>query len=537
MIHHNSRESKYRTPFGAVKTGSVVHLCIDANNALSVFVRSWTDETKEVMYPMEKHGESFSVDITMPKTSTLFWYFFVVNYEDKTVCYGNNRKALGGTGEVYVNEEPQSFQITVFDEYSSPSWYKDSVIYQIFPDRFYKSENAGIPDEVLMQRRMEDWNSDPYYIKNEDGSIKEWNFWGGNLKGIEEKLPYLSSLGISAIYLNPIFESKSNHRYDTSDYFKVDPLLGTNDDFKSLCNKAKEFGIKIILDGVFSHTGIESKYYEEHRDWYTGGFWWGVKNLPEVDENNPGFTNLICGKDGVLKHWLRLGASGFRLDVADELPDEFLENVRHAIKEENPDAVLIGEVWEDASNKISYGHRRRFLLGKQLDGVMNYPLRDAVIALLNNQIDAYEFSDRMNCLFENYPKEAFYSNFNLIGSHDRERIINALGFDKEKQKLASVLSYVLPGAPVIYYGDEAGLMGSADPDNRRTFPWGKEDAELTAFYKTLCHEYSMHQELKSGDFTVFATHSDEVIITRTLNGKSAKIVINTNTKKYDITYR
>lgn len=528
MIYHNSRESEYRSPYGSAKTGSIVHLSITADYAQSVLVRLWTEETKETMLSLTKESDNtFSLDLQMPKEPTVLWYFFVVNFSDKTVCYGNNRKRLGGVGEIYENEEPQSYQITVYEETETPQWYKNCVVYQIFPDRFFRAD--GINKDALLGKRIEEWSTLPYYIKNDDGSIKEWNFWGGNLKGIIEKLPYLAALGITCIYLNPIFKARSNHRYDTSDYMMIDPLLGTEEDFILLCNKAKNQGIRIILDGVFSHTGIDSKYYTQKPSWYTGEFWWGVKDLPEVNENNPEFTEFICGENGVIRHWIRLGASGFRLDVADELPDEFIENIRKAVKSENPNAVLIGEVWEDASNKISYGRRRKFIHGRQLDGAMNYPLREDIISFINKDIDAYEFADRINCRMENYPKEAFYSNFNLIGSHDRERILSVFDGNTEKLKIAAMLSFILPGAPVIYYGDEAGVSGGTDPDNRRTFPWDNQDEDLTEFYRNLIRVYKRSPELISGDLSIYAANENELSVIRSLGSKLRKIKVDRET--------
>lgn len=535
MIYHNSRLIEYRSPFGAAKTGSNVHLQIKAEGAVSVLIRVWTDEDKETMVPMVNVGEGmFSAELTMPKEPTVLWYFFVVNFNDNTVCYGNNRNRFGGEGEVYVCEEPQSYQISVYDSFEVPEWYKKAIVYQIFPDRFARSEKACIPKEVLEGRKIEEWNTLPYYIKNEDGSIKEWNFWAGNLKGIEEKLSFISSLGATCIYLNPIFKARSNHRYDTADYMMIDPLLGTEEDFVSLCNAAEALGIKIILDGVFSHTGISSKYYEEHQNWYTGEYWWGVKDLPEVNETNPEFMEFICGEDGVIRHWLRLGAIGFRLDVADELPDAFIEAVRKAVKAEKEDAVLIGEVWEDASNKISYGSRRKFVLGRQLDGAMNYPLRADILDFTNLNIDAWEFAQRINSRLENYPKEAFWGNFNLIGSHDRERTLSVFEGDKEKLKIAAVLSYVLPGAPVIYYGDEAGLTGTADPDNRRSYPWGNEDSELIKFYTELGKKYNDCPALALGNLNIFAENKNTVVVERELEGTKVTIKIDALSKSYDI---
>lgn len=523
-IFHNSQLEDCRKPFGAVETGTSVHLQIECQGAQNAQLRLWEDAEGETMIPMIMHEDWAEIDVQTPDHPTVLWYFFVLTYPDKTICYGNNRKRLGGIGEIYENEEPQSYQISVYENFEVPQWYKNSIAYQIFPDRFCKGKLENAPDI-----KLEDWSTLPYYHKDEDGRVTEWNFWGGNLQGIIDKLDYLKDLKISCIYLNPIFKAASNHRYDTADYLTIDPLLGDEKLFRTLCREARKRGIRIILDGVFSHTGIHSAYYEEHPDWYTGGFWWGVKDLPEVNENHPEFKEFICGEDGVLRKWLRLGASGWRLDVADELPDEFIEAVRECIKDENPDAVLIGEVWEDASSKISYGHRRTFLGGRQLDAPMNYPLRKDILDFIYGNIDAYEFAARARCREENYPKESLYGCFNLIDSHDRRRILSAVSGDKEKMQIAVVLSFALPGVPVIYYGDEAGLEGMTDPDNRRTFPWGSEAADIMDFYKGLTSFYTAHESLKSGQCGIFAFSPEDLVIERRSGDDKIEIHINKKT--------
>ena len=338
---------------------------------------------------------------------------------------------------------------------------------------------------------------------------------------------------MTCLYLNPIFEAHSNHRYNTADYRKIDPLLGTEEDFADLCAQAKKLGISVILDGVFSHTGSDSVYfnqngrYGEHsgayrdpnspyREWYSFKrypddyeCWWGFKTLPNVRETQPDYMDFICNpKTGVLAKWLTLGASGFRLDVADELPDSFLDRVYQTVKSFGEDKVVIGEVWEDASNKISYGNRRRYLLGNQLDSVMNYPFRNAVLGyILTGNAD--DFLTSVVSIVENYPPPAMNSMMNSLSTHDTPRAITVLvgesmeGKDRPWQathhylsldkyargqvllKLASTLQYFLPGIPCLYYGDEAGLSGYADPFNRCCYPWGYENQELIAFFSEL----------------------------------------------------
>ena len=262
--------------------------------------------------------------------------------------------------------------------------------------------NNPFPDRTI----REDWGGQPYWRPNERGEVTNSDYFGGTLRGIEEKLPYLKSLHVTCLYLNPIFEAHSNHRYNTADYTKIDPVLGTEEDFQSLCAAAGRLGIRVMLDGVFSHTGSDSVYfnrqgrypqpgaYQSQQSPYFSWYhfiswpekyhsWWGFETLPEVEETDNNYNKYINGRQGVVRKWLKKGASGWRLDVADELPDSFLDQLTEAAKEEKPDAVVLGEVWEDATTKESYGSRRRYLLGRQLDSVMNYPFRNAVFGIFH----------------------------------------------------------------------------------------------------------------------------------------------------------
>lgn len=422
------------------------------------------------------------------------------------------------------------FQLTVYSNtYETPDNFKGGIMYQIFPDRFCKS---GKPHENVPQDRIlrDDWGGTPLYKPDENGHVWNNDYFGGDFAGIQSKLPYLSSLGVTCIYLNPIFESHENHRYNTANYLNADPLLGTNDEFEELCREAEKYGISVILDGVFSHTGADSVYFNKfgrypepgayqsrdskYYDWYTFinypdvyEAWWGIDTLPNVCENNEKYTEYICGDEGVLRYWLSKGAAGFRLDVADELPDQFLRNLRKSVKGYDNDKIVIGEVWEDASNKESYGVKRRYLLGKQLDSVMNYPFREAIINYVKGG-SSRDFIYSIMTIMENYPKPTIDVLMNFVSTHDIERAINRLSGencnDKSKEwmaeryltneqyahgknllKSAFALMYFLPGIPSMYYGDEAGMQGYKDPFNRRCYPWGNEDNELIAYVSEL----------------------------------------------------
>lgn len=438
--------------------------------------------------------------------------------------------------------------VTVYKkDYKTPDWLKGGIIYQIFPDRFAKSEKkkTAIRDGAVYKS---DWYNDiPDYPEKPGDAFANNCFFGGSLYGIAEKLDYLLSLGVTTVYLNPIFEAASNHKYDTGNYFKVDESFGGEAGFKKLISEIKKRGMHLVLDGVFNHTGDDSVYFNKYGrynsvgayqsvsspyfDWYDFksypdeyASWWGVKILPSINKKSESFREFICGKDGVVRHYLKLGIDGWRLDVADELSDGFLDALRAASREEKKDALIIGEVWEDASYKIAYGSRRRYFRGSQLDSVMNYPLRNAITDYLlsgNSEIIAKSAVS----LYLHYPKDVSDVLMNHLGTHDTERILNVLAADgslsmtnreladykmsasarekgKELLKLAAFLLYTLPGVPSVYYGDEIGLEGGRDPFNRMPYPWGKEDAALLSFFVGLGKLRRSHSDFTDGTFSV-----------------------------------
>lgn len=549
-IEHNSQSKLYRTPFGAVTNNSEVTLRIALSElGIPTHIRLCCDffgekKSFNMAYVFEASGLFFyEASIHIPDKTGLIFYYFDIEASGIKYFYGNNTENLGGIGKIYDKIPEKQFQITVYDkDYKTPDWWKNCVCYQIFPDRFSNGNENGEFQGNRNDIIKRSWGDIPYFKAEQFGGKYLANdFFGGNLLGIEKKLPYLAELGISCIYLNPIFKAYSNHRYDTGDYKTIDPMLGTEEDFKRLCKTAERFGIKIILDGVFNHTGSDSLYFNKNGnydsigayqskespyfDWYRFSSypdkyesWWGIDTLPQVEENSEGFQEFILkDKDAVIKKWLDLGGSGWRLDVVDELPDFFVKILRSEVKNKKPDAVIIGEVWEDASNKVAYGQSRQYFMGEELDGVMNYPLRNALIDFIMGNISADTFDRRIMSLKENYPGEAFYSCFNFLSSHDTERILTVLGGracknkDGQAQEILSeqewtlaikrlkcliAMQVFLPGVPVIFYGDEAGLEGYSDPFCRKCFPWGHENTDLTEFYK---QSISLRKE--SGAFT------------------------------------
>ncbi len=537
------RLERFKKPYGAVKDNTDVELHIYPKRSLGVrravllarfeFDNNRIQEISMDWVGLERSRDDYTCIFSVGEYTGLIWYKFGLNTLD------------GGSMET------EEYQLTVYDSKDQvPDWFGRGVCYQIFPDRFYRTE---IPDPTGMvggRTVHQSWDEEPivgpvrYTDKGED--ICNRDFFGGNLRGVAEKLDYIQSLGVETIYFCPIFEAAENHRYGTGDYERVDPMLGDEQDFKDLCQAAHKRGIKVILDGVFNHTGYVSKYFNGDGSYpelgasqskdspYYSWFqfkdrpedyqcWWGIYSLPNVEEECEGYQNFIFrDENAVVRRWLRAGADGWRLDVADELPDEFVEGIHKAVRETNPNAVVIGEVWEDGTTKIAYDVRRRHLLGNHLDGLMNYPFRSALIDFLLGG-EANDFREGMETLRENYPPFAFYSAMNFLGTHDTLRILTYLGVGETKEeetkdwrssyrmseeelqrgiarlKLGVEVLYTFPGAPTIYYGDEAGMEGFEDPYNRRTFPWGRENQELLEHFRKLGCLRRETEALRSGE--------------------------------------
>lgn len=578
----NSRDLQYRAPFGAVaeRTAVTLRVCMPRDWGCSaVWLSVMRDDLPAEEISCRWEGmcgdghEWWTVTYT-PAEAGLYWYAF---HLEVAMGSGWLIRQADGTAAYSPNVDGPRWQLTCYEAgFTTPDWLAGGVLYQIFPDRFAKSGEAkvGVPTDRVMHGG---WDEAPEWHPDAQGRVRNNDFFGGDLKGIEGKLDYLKSLGVTCIYLNPIFESHSNHRYDTADYSRIDPLLGNEEDLRSLTAAAKERGIRILLDGVFSHTGADSIYFNRERRYagdgaynsmhspYAGwyhftrwpneyGSWWGFDTLPEVDELSPDFMQYINGEGGIVARWLEAGASGWRLDVADELPDGFLDALRARVKATDPDAIVLGEVWEDASNKESYGHRRRYLLGKQLDSVMNYPFRDAILGFLLGG-RAEDFTRIVWDVVENYPPQTLRLLMNHIGTHDTERAITVLGGEpsygrgrswqaaqqmNDKQRavglrrlqLASLLQFALPGVPCIYYGDEAGLDGYRDPFNRGTYPWGHEDAALVDWYRTLGAARATATELAQGAFVPVDTGCDEVVcFLRRQGGQALLCAVNRGTEE------
>lgn len=544
-MNFNSRKIECKSPYGAVKCGEKLSLHFPIASWVSVdkmfvFIRLG-DVSTPVEMRFEKSENGFSVYTAdyVFDTAGIYYYRFEMRNRDGVWYYGR-----GENGESVCGENLPEWQLTVYkSSYKTPDFAKGSIIYHIFVDRFNRADGV----KTKRKYRLHESFSESPEVVSADGKYYADDFFGGNFNGIREKLDYLEELGVGIIYLSPIFKAYSNHRYDTGDYLKVDELLGTEDDLKRLLDAAHEKGMKIILDGVFNHSGADSLYFNKfgtydslgayqsksspYYDWYyfkkfpdEYACWWGCDNVPDLNKSNKDYRALVFGKNGVVEKWQKLGADGWRLDVVDELPIDFVNLLIKKIKSVNKDALVIGEVWEDASTKVSYGELRPYLLGDQLDGTMNYPFMNAIIAYVRDGDEKF-FKDTVQSILENYPKETVYCLMNSLGTHDTVRIINALSdvrahgwskthklgyklpdseYEKAKKKLylASVLQFTLPGIPSIFYGDEAGLQGFDDPINRRPYPWGSEDKEILAHYKKLGRIRRENRAVFSGGFNM-----------------------------------
>ena len=570
-VVHVSCDERFRSPLGALEEGSELRLAValQSGSVERAELILYGDELYREL-PMERSAEGFAVTLRMPDKAAALWYRFRLETADGAhwLC----PDAGGLRGRLYGWDAP-GFRLTVYRRgFETPNWFRRSVMYQIFPDRFAFSQDGTAERGIAYHRAL---GQTPELHRSTEEEVR-WqprdfeqsytpdDFYGGTLRGIEEKLPYLKRLGVSCLYLNPIVEARSNHRYDTSDYLKVDPILGTNADLTHLCRAAEQMGIRVILDGVFSHTGDDSVYFNRfghypglgacqgeqspYYDWYEFRHfpdeyrsWWGFESLPEVEETKPTWQDfVVSGPNSVVKTWLRRGAAGWRLDVADELPDSVLALIREAAKAARPDALVLGEVWEDAVVKESYGARRNYALGYSLDSVMNYPLRTAILDFIHGGTSSYELRDFLIGQQMNYPRPLYYSLMNLLGSHDVERLRSALAtkvhikaLSREDQlkleftpealeraltleKIVSVLQFALPGVPSIYYGDEQGMSGVGDPFNRRPFRLGEK--ELCEHYTALARQRHEAPALATGHARFFSAGPDVLLVLRWISG-------------------
>ena len=573
--YFDPRDTRCKTPFGAAPCSTEVRFTLFDDTFCGCELLVYREFAgAEDVCPLPPAEGGFSGAYTTPGEGELCWYVFRLTRWDGTLSY------LGKNGLRPDRDGAERWQLTVYEDTATPDWFGRGVTYQIFPDRFRRTGTPDVSGMVGRRWLHKSWDDQPVFRPDEDGQITNRDFFGGSLAGITEKLDYLQSLSVTTLYLNPIFEAASNHRYDTADYRAIDPLLGDEETFRTLCREAHKRGMRVMLDGVFNHTGSRSRYFNAdgfypelgaaqsqdspYYDWYSFhpwptdyDAWWGVKTLPAVNEQRPAYRQFIFkGEDSVVRHWLRCGADGWRLDVADELPGDFIAGIRRAIEDEKPDGYLLGEVWEDGSNKVAYSQRRRYLLGRETHGLMNYPLRTALLRWLGGG-DAAEFRESMETLRANYPPAAFYGAMNFLGTHDTPRILTLLGAEhipaakeeraafalspaqlargRAKLRLAGMLLYGFPGSPTLFYGDEAGMQGFEDPLNRGTYPWGREDTGLLDFFRALGRLRKERRSLQSGSLTYIYAQGGGLVITREHEGETTMVALNAGDEALTLT--
>lgn len=578
------------TPLGAFVQDDTLTLSVRVPRALcasSVLMLLYRDDDmskREIAAHLAEFDHAYDIysleldlgELCLDGKSGLFYYTFVIDTPHGVLYSGRDGSLTTDSGSA------SGIQLTVYSRgMRVPEKYSGGMMYQIFVDRFYDGGRPIAPAEGKV--RNPDWqNGTPQYAENPGDALDNNEFFGGNLFGVADKLDYMSSLGVDTLYLCPVFEAASNHKYDAGDYEKIDTMFGGEEAFDRLVSECKSRGMKLILDGVFNHTGADSKYFNkfgnydsvgaynsensDYFNWYSFESypdkyrcWWGVKILPAVDSTNPSWQEYICGESGIIRRYLKRGIDGWRLDVADELSDEFLDKLKAAARTEDPDALVIGEVWEDASSKIAYDRRRRYFRGKQLDSVMNYPLKEAVIDFVLTR-NSERLCTTARELWAHYPTEVSHALMNFLGTHDTERILTVLAdvgtkemtnrelasfrltskqrrLAKDRLKLAWTLLCAFPGMPCIYYGDEVGMEGGRDPFNRRPYIWGHEDRELLTFYKIIGAVRRAEPLFSKGELEIVDTGCpSQFMLRRKYNGKCLYVAVNLSDASWEIEF-
>ncbi len=579
-ILFDSKKKLYKEPFGCVTPRQDctlrIHIPVTVEAAaVQVNIREDGGGSRDIPFALGEVRGAYQVwagTFSMEQPGLYFYHF--------TITGRTGTFRLFKQGNDTNMEAGDWWQLSCIPEnFTTPDWAKGANIYQVFPDRFCKSGDCDLTGKLQPYIVHKNWDEEVFWQPTPAGEVLNNDFYGGNFRGILEKLPYIAALGTTILYLNPISKSFSSHRYDTGDYKTPDPMLGTQEEFTALCDAAHKLGIRVILDGVYSHTGSNSLYFNKectfpgvgayqsknspYYSWYTFHrwrdsylCWWNFDTLPTVKKLDPAFMDYIIeAEDSVVAHWLKLGADGFRLDVADELPNEFMAALKRRVRELKPDALVLGEVWEDASNKEAYGVRRRYFVDGTLDSVMNYPFRTAILQFLREQDGGSALKETVMTVLENYPRQVAHCNMNLLGTHDTVRILTALvddfeGSRQEQAKrtltpeqrklaverllLASFLQYTLPGSPSVYYGDEAGMEGHKDPFNRRPYPWGRENEMLLAHHKALGNLRKENIALRLGETEFFFAEGGRIGFTKTAQGQKVRCYVNRSKTPWEL---
>ena len=574
-----STDVQYKNPVGPVKKGGVINFrvkigsCLNPREVTLIFDRYWMQglfEWKMQEVRREENEVVFEAKVEIEEVNIYKYHFEFWSYNQKMVICKKWNSFEGYVKPRNMQLEGEEWQLTVYTPIATHEEMSQGIMYQIFPDRFCKyGEIQNLPTDRIYRP----WGERPFF---EDDTICS-DYFGGNLQGIRHRLKFLKELGVTVLYLNPIWLASSNHRYNTSDYREVDPILGTEEDLLELISEAHKNGMIIILDTVLNHTGSDSVYFNkegrfqslgaynsmesEYFDWYyfheypnKYESWWGFKTLPKINQESKNFQDYMFGENGTLRYWYKLGIDGLRLDVADELPNETLKKIFEVARKNSEKVIIIGEVWEDASNKTNYGHRMEYFLGSELTSVMNYPVKEAILAYIRygGEYWSDNLSETLTRIFiENYPREIAYSVMNFLSSHDTVRAITKLAgpevdnhdkawqnshddLSREEYKLGRdrliisyLMVYFLPGIPSIFYGDEVGLAGQKDPFCRKCYPWGRRDKKLLKFFKRLGKMRKQNKAFfGTADFKVIRVNDEICVLERRNENKRLVLVIN-----------
>ena len=558
---YDENNEYFRNPMTPLSVPGVLRLKIKTHCAMVVKARValYKDGGEAQLFEMDFIGVDGSFDV----------YAYDLYIENPGLYWYNFRLYTSyGSIATVPEHEGGAFQITAYTpNQNTADWIYGGLIYHIFVDRFCNGAEYQLKPGAIFRW---DWGGTPEFMPDENGIVRNNDFFGGDLQGVINKLPYLQELGVTCIYLSPVFEAASNHKYDTGDYMKVDLSFGTNETLRQLCSDAEMHGMKVILDGVFNHVGADSRYFNKYgnydsigafqskdspySEWFnfhddgTYDSWWGIDLLPSVNESCDSYIDFICGENGVISYWNDIGVAGWRLDVVDELPDVFLDPLCKRMKAVNNEAYIVGEVWEDASNKIAYSVRRRYFQGGQLDSVTNYPLKAAIIACVKDG-NVEHLRQTMAELYRNYPPHILHGLMNILGTHDTMRILTVLGGDgfpdnrpemskykledwqldrgKKRLKMASALQFTLPGVPCVYYADEVGMEGGADPFSRRCYPWGYEDYDLLSWYRNLSRIRKENRCFVDGKYNLIEARNGLFAFTRGEDSERVLVAVNT----------
>lgn len=538
-------------PMGVVSKNQQVKFCInDKEQKLNkvYFMIKGDDENEFKYYEMQQSGDKFYIEHKFEKSGH-YWYAFQL-IVDGNYFYLN--KTYDSYSYISENLTDSFFQLVTEKEYTQTNQMQGGIIYQIFVDRFCKYGEICSREPLIFR---DDWGGkikkntyDPLIINKE--------VFGGNFEGVISKLDYLKKLGVTVIYLNPISMANSNHKYDTADYMRVDPMFGTETEFENLINEAKQRDIKIIIDGVYNHTGSDSIYFNKYNrfdtlgayksqnskfySWYNWdvwpekyGSWWGIDTLPSISHLSNEFQDYIAGNGGVIEKFLKQGISGVRLDVVDEISDDFVKKIQQKVSSFGEDKIIIGEVWEDASTKISYSKRRKYFADNELTSVMNYPVKESIINYLKTK-EPTDLVSTMRMLLNNYPKVVMDNLMNFLGTHDTSRIFSELknitNNDEQEAiellKIATTILFTLPGVPSIFYGDEYGMENN-DESSRGCFDWKNYKTKIFDWFQKLS-KIRRFSVLKDGEFNLLMAKDGKFVYERSNNDE--RIIVFTNLK-------